>query len=87
MHDDLIQRVVDRAIDIQQIPAPTFEEGLRSEYLAQAFRDEGLTQVEIDRVLNKSGNIHGRMAVLGMLIQGKLLEMQNELCKLNRLLQ
>jgi hypothetical protein len=44
-------------------------------------------QAEIDRVLDKSGNIHGRMAVLGMLMQGKLLEMQKELCKLNRFLQ
>lgn len=44
-------------------------------------------QEEIDRVLDKSGNIHGRMAVLGMLIQGKLLEMQSELCKLNRFLK
>jgi hypothetical protein len=44
-------------------------------------------QAEIDRILDKSGNVHGRMAVLGMLIQGKLLEMQNELCKLNRFLQ
>jgi len=44
-------------------------------------------QAEIDRVLDKSGNIHGRMAVLGVLMQGKLLEMQRELCKLNRFLQ
>lgn len=44
-------------------------------------------QTEIDRVLDKSGNVHGRLAVIGMLMQGKLLEMQGEFCKLNRFLQ
>lgn len=39
-------------------------------------------QAEIDRVLDQSGNSYGRMAVLGTLIQGKLLEMQKELYKL-----
>ena len=44
-------------------------------------------QAEIDRVLDQSGNIHGRMAVLGTLMQGKLLEMRNQFSKLNRHLQ
>ncbi|BBO68105.1 hypothetical protein DSCA_20350 [Desulfosarcina alkanivorans] len=44
-------------------------------------------QAEIDRVLDKSGSVHGRMAVLGTLIHGKLIEMQKELRKLNQFLQ
>jgi len=44
-------------------------------------------QAEIDRVLDKSGNVQGRLAVIGMLMQGKLIEMQGEFHKLNRLLQ
>lgn len=44
-------------------------------------------QAEIDRILDKSGNINGRLASLSLLMQGKLLEMKNELMKLNRLLQ
>jgi len=44
-------------------------------------------QAEIDRILNKSGNRQGRMAVLGTLMQGKLLEMQRELYKLTETLQ
>ena len=43
-------------------------------------------QAEIDRVLDKSGNPRGRMAVLGTLLQGKLLEMQRELYKLTKIL-
>ena len=44
-------------------------------------------QAEIDRILDKSGNPEGRMAVLGMLLQGKLLDMQRELYKLTKILQ
>jgi len=39
-------------------------------------------QAEIDRILDKSGDVDGRLAVLGTLIQGKLLEMQREMAKL-----
>jgi hypothetical protein len=42
----------------------------------------GEYQTEIDRVLDMSGSEQGRMAVLGTMLQGKLLEMQRELNKL-----
>ena len=35
-------------------------------------------QAEIDRLLNKSGDHQGRLAVLATLMQGKLLQMQQE---------
>ena len=44
-------------------------------------------QTEIDEVLDKSGNCYGRMAVLGTLMQGKLLEIRRELTKLAETLQ
>ena len=44
-------------------------------------------QAAIDRVLDQSGNTQGRMAVLGTLMQGKLLELQDQFAKLNRPLQ
>ncbi len=43
-------------------------------------------QAEIDRLLDNSGNTQGRMAVLGTLMQGKLLELQKELCSLTHVL-
>lgn len=46
----------------------------------------GPFQAEVDRLLDKSGNSDGRMAVLGTLMQGKLLEMQKELNKLSNVL-
>lgn len=44
-------------------------------------------QAEIDRILDKSGNSEGRLAVLGTLMQSKLLEMQKELYRLTEILQ
>lgn len=44
-------------------------------------------QKEIDNLLDKSGNHQGRLAVLGALMQGKLLEIQRELRYLNQLIQ
>lgn len=43
-------------------------------------------QEEIDQLLDNSGNQRGRMAVLGMLMQGKLMELQKELCTLSGIL-
>ena len=43
-------------------------------------------QDEIDTMLDKSGASHNRIAVLGTLMQGKLLEMQRELYKLTMIL-
>lgn len=44
-------------------------------------------QAEIDRILDNSGNAEGRMAVLGMLLQGKLIDLQREFAKLSNILQ
>jgi acetylornithine deacetylase/succinyl-diaminopimelate desuccinylase-like protein len=46
--DQLITRVLDLAVAIQQIPAPTFSEGQRAEFLRERFREEGLREVSIE---------------------------------------
>ena len=58
----------------------------REEFLRRHPRQRAY-QAEIDRILNKSGSTYGRMAALEILIEGKLLEMKNELIKLHSLLQ
>jgi hypothetical protein len=63
--------------------------------IALAARDEFLArhphlqdfQTEIDRILDNSGNRQGRLAVLGTLMQAKLLDMQKELYKLTEILR
>ncbi len=54
---ELIDRLLERAIEIQQIPAPTFEEARRAEFVRDGFLREGLVDVELDPV----GNVLGRL--------------------------
>ncbi len=53
---NIIDRVIDIAIQIQQIPAPTFHEMKRGEFVQKLFVDEGLQDVTID----EAGNVYGR---------------------------
>jgi acetylornithine deacetylase/succinyl-diaminopimelate desuccinylase-like protein len=52
------ERVIERAIEIQQIPAPTFDEKQRGEFVRSLFLEEGLQDVSID----DAGNVYGRWA-------------------------
>ena len=56
MTSPLVQRVLDMACDIQQIPAPTFAEGARAAFVRERFAAEGLAEVEQDEI----GNVFGR---------------------------
>jgi tripeptide aminopeptidase len=56
--DPLIKNLVELAITIQQIPAPTFHEQQRAEFVHQRFLEEGLDDVSID----PAGNVYGRLA-------------------------
>ncbi|HEX9028131.1 MAG TPA: M20/M25/M40 family metallo-hydrolase, partial [Anaerolineales bacterium] len=51
-----LSRIIDLAVEIQQIPAPTFAEERRAEYLRARFLAEGLSDVTCDAV----GNVYGR---------------------------
>ncbi len=52
----LAERVIELAIQIQQIPAPTFAEGARAEFVRGLFEREGLRDVSVD----EAGNVFGR---------------------------
>lgn len=56
---NIADRVIERAIDIQQIPAPTFDESTRAEFVRRLLIEEGLSDVSIDEV----GNVHGRWTI------------------------
>ena len=55
--DDLVGRVVDLAIQIQQIPAPTFAEEQRGEFVKSLFLKENLKDISVDSI----GNVFGRL--------------------------
>ena len=50
-------RVLDLVLEIQQIPAPTFDEGQRAKFIEERFLRESLYDVEIDEL----GNVYGRL--------------------------
>ncbi len=54
----LAERVIELAIQIQQIPAPTFAEAARAEFVRELFEKEGLNNVEID----EAGNVYGLLS-------------------------
>lgn len=55
--NELIRRIIDLAIDIQQIPAPTFEEMRRAKFINEIFITEKLIDVSVDEM----GNVFGRL--------------------------
>src|SRR5262245_11918693 len=64
--------IVETAIAIQQIPAPTFDEAQRGRYVNQKMRDLGLADVDIDAVGNVYGLRMGRASGPGLLIAAHL---------------
>ena len=54
---NLAERVIDLAIQIQQIPAPTFDEAKRAEFVRALFAKENLDHVSMD----EAGNVFARL--------------------------
>jgi len=57
LEPEMLARVIDLAICIQQIPAPTFSEAARATFIADHFREEGLADISQD----ETGNIYARL--------------------------
>lgn len=57
MDATLIDKIIDLAMAIQQIPSPTFSEGIRAAFVKDNAISEGLVDVGTDEV----GNVYGRI--------------------------
>jgi len=57
MDPQLMKDVLELAIKIQQIPAPTFDELQRAGFIRDRFLQENLVDIEIDEI----GNVYGRL--------------------------
>jgi tripeptide aminopeptidase len=53
----MLERLIDLAIEIQQIPAPTFDETARGKFVLDRFAREGLVDVQSD----EAGNVLARL--------------------------
>jgi tripeptide aminopeptidase len=60
MQNELITKLLNLAIQIQQIPAPTFDELARASFLREKFLSEGLGEVSIDDLGNVFARLQGR---------------------------
>ena len=56
-----IENIIDLAIQIQQIAAPTFHEQERAKFVSKLFENEGLKDVSID----EAGNVYGKWEAKG----------------------
>ena len=61
MNPTIVERVVDLAVQIQQIPAPTFKEERRAKFIHRTFNDLGLNDISLD----DRGNVYARLRGLG----------------------
>lgn len=55
-----LDEVVDLTVAIQQIPAPTFHEGRRAQFVERHFREQGLHEVQQDELHNVYACLPGR---------------------------
>lgn len=72
MDQELINRLLDLAICIQQIPAPTFDEERRAAFVYQRFRAEGVQDVSRDASGNVLARLPGRGAAPPLVVSAHL---------------
>jgi acetylornithine deacetylase/succinyl-diaminopimelate desuccinylase-like protein len=60
--------VVEEAIRIQQVPAPTFDEKARASYILSRFQDMKLTNISMDDVYNVYGRLPGKTSGAAILV-------------------
>jgi len=65
---NVVQRVIHRAIEIQQIPAPTFSEHQRAKFVQACFEQEGLTRVEMDDLGNVFACLPGKSSDTSLVV-------------------
>lgn len=67
-----IERAVELAIQVQQIPAPTFNESQRAEFVRSCFTRENLVDIEIDAIGNVLGCLPGKGSASPIVISAHL---------------
>ncbi|MFN2212539.1 MAG: M20/M25/M40 family metallo-hydrolase [Anaerolineales bacterium] len=68
----VIQRTIDLAIQVQQIPAPTSREGQRAEFVRECFNQAHLVDITVDAVGNVLGRLPGRKSGAPMILSAHL---------------
>ena len=66
--EDLSNRVIEEALRIQEIPAPTFYEARRARSILERFNELPLVDVAIDEINNVYGRLKGQTSAAALLI-------------------
>ncbi|MDH3943286.1 MAG: M20/M25/M40 family metallo-hydrolase [Anaerolineae bacterium] len=69
---ELAERVLDLALQIQQIPAPTFSEHARAAFILKRFKKEGLKRVALDEVGNVYAQLTGKGAARPVVVSAHI---------------
>ncbi len=72
MDQIFIDRVLDLACTIQQIPSPTFSEGQKAIFVFEQFKQSGLQEVRLDGAGNVLAKIPGQGAALPAIVSAHL---------------
>jgi acetylornithine deacetylase/succinyl-diaminopimelate desuccinylase-like protein len=72
MNPTIIERVIDLAMQIQQIPAPTFKEEDRAKFIQRYFHDLGMQDVSMDDCGNVYSRIRGQRTKPGIIVSAHL---------------
>src|SRR5262245_11673049 len=65
-------QVLAETISLQQIPAPTFEERSRAEYVRRRFGELGLADIEVDELKNVYGRSPGVKSQPALMVSAHL---------------
>jgi len=69
---NFVERLLELAIQIQQIPAPTFEEKQRAEFVRERFVQEGLKDVSMDSVNNVYARLVGKSSLKSLIVSAHM---------------
>jgi len=72
MNLQVIQRTIDLAIQVQQIPAPTFKERQRAEFVRERFNQAHLVDISVDAAGNVLGRLPGRNSAAPIILSAHL---------------
>lgn len=67
-----VDQIAELCLDIQQIPAPTFAEQERAEFVAAHLRRSGLTEVQVDDTPNVYARVPGTEGEAGLMVSAHL---------------
>ncbi len=68
----MTDRILDLAVQIQQIPAPTFDEAARGKFVLEMFSQEGLSDLQTDSVRNVFARIPGSGSLPPLIVSAHL---------------